>query len=60
MVMGKQKRPCEIRKSRGVPKKILKGTGTLKGSTGRRFEAAIECPKEASEVWNGPGRPKKV
>ena len=50
----------EIRNSRDVPTELLKTFGTLKGSRGRRSEAAIECPKEALEVWNGPDRPKKA
>ena len=50
----------EIRKSRDVLTEILKTSGTLKGSRGWGSEAAIECPKEALEVWNDPGRPKKV
>ena len=45
----------EIGKSRGVPKHILKTSGTKKGSRGRRFETAIECLKEVLEGWNGPG-----
>ena len=57
---GNQERHQRDQKEEGVPKEIFKMSGTWKGFRGMWFEAAIECPKEALEVWNGSGRPKKV